>query len=353
TKTIPNSFKFFVNIIRIYINTWKLILTTAWKYVKTYVFNPIRNFVTKTIPNAFQSFVNLIRQKMDFWKRVLNLAWSWVRLHVFRPINVFVKQTIPNAFQVFVNLIRSRMDSWKNIIRNAWVWVKTHAFNPITKFVKETIPNAFKRGVDLVGEYWNKLKKTASKPVKFVVDTVYNKGLVKMWNPIADFIGKKNWKLNKVDVSKFATGGRVSGPGTSTSDSIPARLSNNEHVLTAKDVKNLGGHSNVYALRRAAASGWTPGLATGGTLSDAARWLQKKGARITEFGAWGQRVGGHSKNSYHYRGQAFDANYGPGGQNATEMAFFDRVLPKMRELFPKLGYIWRAPGHYNHLHVDT
>ena len=25
----------------------------------------------------------------------------------------------------------------------------------------------------------------------------------------------------------------------------------------------------------------------------------------------------------------------------------------MRELFPKLGYIWRAPGHYNHLHVDT
>src|SRR5699024_7931553 len=167
TKTIPNAFKFFVNIIRIYINTWKLILTTAWKYVKTYVFNPIRNFVTKTIPNAFQSFVNLIRQKMDFWKRVLNLAWSWVRLHVFRPINVFVKQTIPNAFQAFVNLIRSRMDSWKNIIRNAWVWVKTHAFNPITKFVKETIPNAFKRGVDLVGEYWNKLKKTASKPVKF------------------------------------------------------------------------------------------------------------------------------------------------------------------------------------------
>src|SRR5699024_10229985 len=180
-----------------------------------------------------------------------------------------------------------------------------------------------------------------------------NKGLVKMWNPIADFIGKKNWKLGKVDVSKFATGGRVSGRGTSTSDSIPARLSNNEHVLTAKDVKNLGGHSNVYALRRAAASGWTPGLATGGTLSDAARWLQKKGARITEFGAWGQRVGGHSKNSLHYSGRAFDANYGPGGQNATEQNFFDRILPKMRELFPKLGYIWRAPGHYNHLHVDT
>src|SRR5699024_469390 len=117
-----------------------------------------------------------------------------------------------------------------------------------------------------------------------------NKGLVKMWNPIAGFIGKDNWKLDKVDVSKFATGGRVSGPGTSTSDSIPARLSNNEHVLTAKDVKNLGGHSNVYALRRAAASGWTPGLASGGTLIDAANWWVAKGARGSRHPAFGGAV---------------------------------------------------------------
>lgn len=354
TKTIPNAFKLFVGLIRIYIATWRLILTTAWKYVKTYVFNPIKNFVTKTIPNAFQSFVNLIRQKMDSWKRVLNLAWSWVRLHVFRPINVFVKETIPSAFQAFVNLIRSRMDSWKNIIRNAWVWVKEHAFNPITKFVKETIPNAFKRGVDLVGEFWNKLKKTASKPVKFVVDTVYNNGLRKMWNPIADFIGKKNWKLKEVDVSKFATGGRVSGPGTSTSDSIPARLSNNEHVLTAKDVRNLGGHSNVYALRRAAATGWTPGLATGGTLIDAANWWVRKGARGSRHPAFGGAVrSGHSRNSLHYQDRAVDLNYGRGGAHAAETNFFNRHLAEFKSLYKGIRVIWQSKGHYDHMHIDN
>ncbi len=40
--------------------------------------------------------------------------------------------------------------------------------------------------------------------------------------------------------TKFATGGYVSGPGTSTSDSIPASLSNGEYVLKANAVKHYG-----------------------------------------------------------------------------------------------------------------
>lgn len=50
--------------------------------------------------------------------------------------------------------------------------------------------------------------------------------------------------------STYAVGGAVSGPGTATSDSILARLSNGEHVLTARDVKAMGGQSGVYAFRR-------------------------------------------------------------------------------------------------------
>lgn len=46
-----------------------------------------------------------------------------------------------------------------------------------------------------------------------------------------------------------ATGGPVFGPGTTTSDSIPALLSNNEHVWTAREVANAGGHAAVEALR--------------------------------------------------------------------------------------------------------
>lgn len=59
-----------------------------------------------------------------------------------------------------------------------------------------------------------------------------------------------------------ATGGAVFGPGTGTSDSIPARLSNGEHVLTASDVRKMGGQAAVYAMRAAVQSG--RGYAGGG-----------------------------------------------------------------------------------------
>lgn len=47
----------------------------------------------------------------------------------------------------------------------------------------------------------------------------------------------------------YSSGGGVSGPGTGTSDSIPALLSNGEHVLTASDVAKAGGQGAVYRMR--------------------------------------------------------------------------------------------------------
>jgi len=48
----------------------------------------------------------------------------------------------------------------------------------------------------------------------------------------------------------FAGGGEVEGPGTGTSDSVPARLSDGEFVVTAKAVRSAGGGDrNVGAAR--------------------------------------------------------------------------------------------------------
>lgn len=62
-----------------------------------------------------------------------------------------------------------------------------------------------------------------------------------------------------------ATGGAINGPGTGTSDSIPARLSNGEHVLTASDVTKAGGQEAVYRMRGAIQSGMLK-FASGGAV---------------------------------------------------------------------------------------
>jgi hypothetical protein len=68
-----------------------------------------------------------------------------------------------------------------------------------------------------------------------------------------------------------AQGGPIFGPGTGTSDSIPAWLSNGEHVLTAREVLAAGGHASVMAWRREilAARGM-PAYATGGPVGSSA-----------------------------------------------------------------------------------
>jgi len=55
---------------------------------------------------------------------------------------------------------------------------------------------------------------------------------------------------DKYGIRTVAAGGEVNGPGTGTSDSVPARLSDGEFVVTAKAVRGAGGGDrNVGAAR--------------------------------------------------------------------------------------------------------
>jgi hypothetical protein len=78
-----------------------------------------------------------------------------------------------------------------------------------------------------------------------------------------------NWTVHIL--GGLATGGpvfsgAVHGPGTGTSDTAGLfRLSNGEHVLTARDVQAMGGQAGVLAFRRSLNSGRVPRMsATGG-----------------------------------------------------------------------------------------
>tara|TARA_R100001591_G_scaffold61843_1_gene71312 strand:- start:584 stop:1396 length:813 start_codon:yes stop_codon:yes gene_type:complete len=56
-----------------------------------------------------------------------------------------------------------------------------------------------------------------------------------------DDLRKQEEDRDRVGIMAAADGGEVEGPGTGTSDSVPARLSDGEFVLTAKAVRGAGG----------------------------------------------------------------------------------------------------------------
>ena len=55
---------------------------------------------------------------------------------------------------------------------------------------------------------------------------------------------------NKGGIASLENGGGVNGPGTGTSDSIDAKLSDGEFVMTAKAVENLGGGDRYEGARK-------------------------------------------------------------------------------------------------------
>ncbi|MGW7327475.1 hypothetical protein ACWGIU_02370 [Streptomyces sp. NPDC054840] len=163
-------------------------------------------------------------------------------------------------------------------------WLYENGIKPHFDRIKTAVglvKDAFSLARDGIKTVWNELEEITRKPVRFIVETVYNGGIVPVWNAVAKIAG-----LNQLEKMRFATGGSVFGAGTATSDSIPALLSNGEHVWTAREVQAAGGHSVVESLRsRALQSGATfaaggavglPRFADGGVVD----WLSGKAQQI-------------------------------------------------------------------------
>ncbi|QAX94631.1 tape measure protein [Gordonia phage Harambe] len=123
-----------------------------------------------------------------------------------------------------------------------------------------TLEGATRTTVDNVGTTWAEVETKTKKPAGIVINEVYNKGLRGAWNKFNKFLGVD--ELPEFTVA-YRTGGPVWGSGNGTSDSVNARLSRGEHVITAKEVEGAGGHKAVMQVRQMWRAG-LPAYAMGG-----------------------------------------------------------------------------------------
>jgi phage-related protein len=186
-------------------------------------------------------------------------AGRWMWEEVLKPIFGFLIGQFKTAWenaQTFGRLVSAGFDAVKEPARAALAFV----VDQFLGFVDNILTGAAK-AFGWVPELGDKLKTAADKFGTFRDDVNAKlKGIhdepvdIKVGLAYTQALGQKTKQM------KFATGGPVFGAGTATSDSIPALLSNNEHVLTAREVSGAGGHKAVEQMR----SQWAKGYATGG-----------------------------------------------------------------------------------------
>lgn len=95
--------------------------------------------------------------------------------------------------------------------------------------------NAISMGAALIGASSNSEKLSNAMTVLMAVMQIWQ-----MWMQMQAQKAAARQSMGFLGLGAFAEGGYVSGAGTSTSDSIPARLSDGEYVVRAKAVRALG-----------------------------------------------------------------------------------------------------------------
>lgn len=193
---------------------------------------------------------------------VIGPLFLWLWHHVIEPVWTGIKVAISVAWaiiEVIFGLVQIAVKIlagiflwlWHNVISPVWegihaaisyVW-KTFIkpiFTELGDIIEKYVAPAFKRGVDAIGKAWDAIKDVAKIPVKFVVNTILNDGLLAAYNWIAKTFNVKpdNVKINLP--AGFAGGGYVMGAGGPTDDAILARLSNGEYVIPANIVRRYG-----------------------------------------------------------------------------------------------------------------
>ena len=237
---------------------WNGIIKPVWDAFAA-VMTWLWNTVVMPIWDAMKLGLQLLGQAFQFvWNSVIKPAWdalgagiAFVWNTVIRPAWDAMKAAL-GAVGSFFQMV------WNTIIKPAWDalgngirWVIDNVIKPAWEGMKtalQSVGDFFRTVVDGIRSVWDQMKGHVARPINFVIETVWNNGLVEAWKTIRGFLPGLPEAHTLAPVA-FATGGAVFGPGTATSDSIMARLSDGEHVLTAAEVNALGGHDVIYALR--------------------------------------------------------------------------------------------------------
>lgn len=184
---------------------------------------------------------------MFLWQNVFMPAWQGIQLAI--SLAWAVMQVVFGLIQIQLKILGG-VFSWlaDAIIKPVWDTKIRPVFLAFGAIMSEYLVPAFKTAVAAISAAWETIRDATKVPIRFVVNTVLNNGLLAGYNKLAQLFGVKPDNVQIPLPAGFATGGLITGPGTGTSDSILARVtggptirvSNGEYVIPAHVVARLG-----------------------------------------------------------------------------------------------------------------
>lgn len=178
------------------------------------------------------------------------------------------------------------------LLENAALWLWHNVLDPVWQGI-ETGARNFVSGFETV---WNTLIKIFRTPVNFLITTVYDNGIRRLWDDVVNAVGLKS--LDLPHIPALAGGGIVPGRDTGRDTQLVA-MRPQEGVLVPEAVAGIGGPSVVHALNEAHSGrksgagrgpGGMPAFKHGGILGFIDRGLGDIGHWLADAGKFAAEV---------------------------------------------------------------
>src|SRR5690606_13183445 len=215
------------------------------------------NNVINPVKDSFSTGWSNAGTKFGEFKTGVSTKWTELSTGVTGIYNTSIKPLL-DRFGLDTGNLKNIIGVATGVMRGDWGMVSSNltqlidnnmgpALDRLGGFanrVKDTFGNV----VNGIKTKWAELKSGTASVINWIIRHVFNNGLKNAWNKAAEFLPITPIG-NIPEIPGYRVGGAIHGPGSGTSDSIVARLSNGEHVLTAQEVRAMGGHRQVYAMR--------------------------------------------------------------------------------------------------------
>ncbi|MER8008121.1 hypothetical protein [Streptomyces sp. NPDC094149] len=168
----------------------------------TNVFRPVFQQIAD---KAKWLWTNGIKPSFDFIVAAAKAMWETYLKPLFRAFWEGLKTIGKWASWLYTNAIKPSFDAIVDVGKAAWKYGIKPIFDGWKKII-QGMGGVFRDAVSAIKTAWDKIKDVARKPVQFIVDTVYNHGIVGVWNKVASAFGAP-----KLHSFKFAQGGVMPG----------------------------------------------------------------------------------------------------------------------------------------------
>ena len=313
--------------------------------------------------------------------RLLGDVFRWLYEHVVKPVWSGISLTVKtygNALKaVWVTVLQPALKAlgetfkwlYNNVVKPVWSGIRSvvsaawTGIKPVFSAIKTgvaAVATAFGKARDGIRTAWNALEGIAKKPIKFVIQTVLNNGLIKAFNWLGKKVGGPH--IDNIPMP-FAQGGVLPGytPGRDVHRFFSPTagvldLSGGEAIMRPEFTKAMGGAKGIARLNRLAQAGQVRGdvgaigagraYAGGGVID----WIKRQGANAFNWmGDTGSAIWQAFKNPLDFLKSKMPKVTGVGGvvkdlANASASKLLTSTVSKVKSMFSDFNKAFGAGG---------